>query len=478
MTAIMLNKNAIYKSGFLLIISLFLGLVAGCTEEDNGQIFTGNDNAIVSFSLKSGEQLLPVNVYADSLLFPIPEGFSMEGAEARYELTQNSEIAPDPAEISDWSGMHEFVLTAPDGETTRTYTFMAKDAAEDAGVEGFYVLKSQEEVNAMADLNLKSVLGISVNGSTESPVTDLSPLSSIEEVQYHVNVNNFQGKELHGLENIRKATSINIAGDSLEVIHLEALKTVNNFTVGLFGSSAETSKAPILKEIFVPNLEIVYNTLLIRALQLNGVTHFNSLREIGGEATLTIGGNSLEGLNNLEKAFNLSVTVMNATDLSGLDKLTYVEREFRIQFMSRLTSLNGLHLEKVKNININNVQSLTDITALENITELDNLFISGATRLGSLEGLHNLERVRNAIALLFIGTPTYPWAAGTGITNLDGLRSLKSVGGGFEIRNCPNLTDYCAIQTALESFQGSWYLLYNGFNPSLEEVRTTCKQEE
>ena len=473
----MLHKTTLNRWSILVVLSLFAGLFTGCTDDNNEPLFTGNDNAIVSFAMKNGDQLLPVEIYADSLLFNTPENFPLEGAIAEYELTQNSAISPDPAEITDWSQTHEFVLTAPDGETSRTYTWKAKSITDNAGVEGFYIFNSQEEVNAMAELNLKSVLGISVNGTPEKPITDLSPLSSIEEVEYQINVNNFQGSEIYGLENIKRAASINIAGDSLEVVHLEALEAVNNMTAGIYGSTAQTTKAPLLKEIICPKLEVIYNTLLLQALRLNGLTHFTSLREIGGEASIVVGGNSLEGLNNLERVFNLNLNVTHATDLTGLDKLTHVEREFRIQFMFQLTSLNGLQLESVGNLNLNNCQNLADITALEKITELDNLFISGTPKLESLEGLHNLERVRNAMALLFIGRPEYPWApgSGSGITNLNGLRSLQSVGRTIEIRNCPLLTDYCDIQAMLDSFQGSWYLLSNGYNPTLEEVQTTCK---
>lgn len=459
-----LKYKIMIKKQILFIMALISSLIVGCNSDSDESGYFSNDNAIVSFSLQVGMQKMPVKVYSDSLVLNIPEGYSFIDVKADYVITERSTLSPDPATITDWSTNKEFVLTAPDGKTKKTYLYKAKVDQSSAGAQGFYSLNSQAEVDEFAAKKLTKVLGISINGTTENPITDLSGLNSIVEIEYQLNINGFQGTELNGLTKLERVANIYVGSDNLEVFRLDALKEVNNANIG-FKTGSSSSTTPKLKSVNWANLQVIHNSLNILALTVDNFLGFSSLKSIGGEASLRTGAKSFSGLDNLESVYNLLLISGSATSMDGLGKLTTVTREFQLSFSNALTSLNGLNLTSVKYLNINNCSRLADVTALKNIEELDVLFLSGLTTLKSLEGLHNLKRIKEKLELNSV----------IGLTSLDGLRSLEGVGSEISFRYNRALKSYCGISTAMQSFKGNWYVLLNGYNPTLEQVKTTCE---
>ncbi len=462
------------KSTTLLVLATIISLVIGCTNNSDDTDLLSNDNAIVSFTFHSENETYPLEIYADSLVFNIPDNFNFEGVQVSYSITDNSTINPDPNEITNWSVNQEFVLTAPDKKTKKTYLYRVNLPQNESNIEGFYTLNTQEEVDAFKDNNLKKVSGITINGTEAYPITDLSALASIEEVEFQINVNGFQGTHLNGFKNVKKVTNLNIASTTVEHINLESLIEVNNFNIGQYGKEDLVSNTPALKTIDCSSLQVIHNTLLLLAPRLEDLTNFSSLAAIGGEATLNIGVSSLKGLDNLETAYNLILVAPYITSLEGLGSLKTVTRELRFTYMYRLETTEGCNLESVRNININNCTSLKDLMAFRNITELDNLFLSGLNNLSSLEGLNNVTRIKNAMSILFIGRGGWG-APPSGLSNLDALQNLEGVGGNISIRNCYNLGDFCGIQTMLANFKAGWEVRQNKYNPTLEEVQTNCK---
>jgi hypothetical protein len=471
MKLIRLKYKYMIKKKILFIMALISSFIIGCSSDSNESTYFSNDNAIVSFSLKVGSQWTPIKVYSDSLVFNAPKGFLFNDVQANYALTDRSTISPDPATITDWSSDINFELTAPDGKTKRTYVYKVNAEGTASAISGFYSLNSQEEVNAFASKNLTKVLALSINGTTENPITDLSPLNSLVEIEYQLNINNFQAKELNGLVNLKKVANLNVAGDELEVLRLDALEQVNNLSVGYFGTSKEVSKAPKLKEIYWNKLAVIHNSLILHTLSLDTFAGFTSLKSIGGEAIIRSASTTFSGLDNLESVYNLTIVNPFATSLEGLGSLTTVTREFHLSYMNSITTLDGSNLKYLKNLNINNCTKLLDITALKNIEALDFLFISGVPSLSSLEGLHNLKRIQNSLSLLYLGK-----SASIGIKDLNGLRSLEGVGKSIDIRGCYALTDYCDVSNMLASFKGTWFVSSNGYNPTFEQVQTACKK--
>ncbi|MFV0505434.1 MAG: hypothetical protein ACK5L5_01800 [Bacteroidales bacterium] len=452
------------KKVALLSMALISYFIIGCSTGPDESEFISNDNAIVSFRLNADSEWMPVEVYQDSLIFQSPGGFKFTDVRADYVLTDNSTISPDPDSIKDWSVQLEFTLTAPDGITTRNYIY--KPRINNDGVEGFYSLNSQADVDAFTTKKLTKVFGISINGTKENPITDLSALNTLKVVEFQLNINNFQGKQLNGLNNLERVANLNISGDSLETLHLDALKEVNNLTVGYYGTSAEPSKAPKLKAIYWNKLKVIHNSLIVSVLSLETFEGFSSLESIGGEATIRAGAPTLLGLDKLNKVYNLTLVLPNVISLEGLGNLTTIDRELRLSFLNKLRTLDGSNINAVKYLNINNCTNLSDIKALRNIEELDVLFFSGLRNVTSLEGLHNLKRIKNSMEFVYLSE----------LTNLDDLQSLEGVGGSIAMRYCYALKDYCGISNTLQSFNGTWAVTSNGYSPTLEQVKTNCKQ--
>ncbi len=155
---------------------------------------------------------------------------------------------------------------------------------------------------------------------------------------------------------------------------------------------------------------------------------------------------SLQGLNtNTDSVYSVTVSGCNAlTDLSGLEHLSYVQNIY-ISSNASLTSLNGLQgINELLNLNLYGNESLESLSDISNLTDILMLYIIENNALSSLDGLEN------AI--------TY---------------AEEFSGNYVRIVNNSSLYDLCAITNYIDSTYNdlvSYNVFGNGYNPSVQDL--------
>jgi hypothetical protein len=154
------------------------------------------------------------------------------------------------------------------------------------------------------------------------------------------------------------------------------------------------------------------------------LTPLASLRRITGSLYVNKWGlsaklTSLQGLEGLESVRSVELNHLLVPNLDPLAGLTDLPGGLRIERLTQIESLAGLH--NLKHIGgplrILQADKLSDLQALAGLTEiLDSVELTLIPALTSLEGLHNLERVGN---LRIDDCPL--------LADLDGLRGLQRV---------------------------------------------------
>ncbi len=253
--------------------------------------------------------------------------------------------------------------------------------------------------------------------------------------------------------------------------------------------------------------------------QLNKLSGFSLLNDLG---SLAIGGNQnlqeIAGFGNVEMIkgdFSLS-NIGLFQEISGFANLSRVEGSvfcfsnnlFSYRFLSKLSTVDGdfiingdqtigrlLGLESLAtvggNLHIDNsrIQDLDNFDSLVNIggdfrirfndflreVEFSALEAIGGDLLieANLDLLFNLDEpwaLRTIGGNLAIKTNNASASTVEGLRNLNAFQNLTNVAGNIEFTNNRNLEDYCAIQTLLSTFNGSFSASENAYNPSLQDI--------
>lgn len=440
---------------YLLMISVFLLL--SCEEDCNHLNYLGQDASIVKFTLNRETNEYPLKMYEDSVVFSVGAGFNFSNLLATVVLSEGAVITPVPSTITDWSKNMDFTVTAVDKMTTKAYKYIVHTGVSENVYHEVALLTTQAEVEAFGANEYTRVAGIvirSVAGADEQ-ITDLSSLNTIKVVDLGIHITSFYGKNLKGFENLRKVTSFEMVNNFVEEVTFDNLEEVTNLLLGKIYDIPTASGCDNLKNISCPKLKIVYNDLVLSGA-FESYEGLSSLESVGGEMILNGENTDMKGFERLTSLTYLRIGGYYLTSLHGFQNLKSVKKSLTLSFVSNLESLDGLNLEVVGNLNINNATKLINIKALGKVKKLTSLYISGTPKLGSLEGLHNITSVNGNLTLAFVGQGR---DEATSLVNLNGLRSLESIGGTLAIRQCSNLADIQALEkltrlTNLE-FEGS-----------------------
>ncbi len=282
------------------ILTLFLlgvMLLASCAKEES--LFKGKDNYVSSFSLKQGNSVFNAVISDNVITVKVPEGFSLDGASATILLSENAQIYPDPATITEWNSEILFAVTAHNGTQTRyKYTIVRTNIENGETV----LLETQSDVDAFGAKGITSIEGNLVIGrvaGTDS-ISSLAPLSQLKEITYSLIINRtYSGSTLTGLEKLESVGGeIRMDGlPNLESVSLSSLKRagdiyIKNTLIGkadfpllISVKKALTLDSP-LGEVRFPNLKtvggkITFNTTSSSNAMMTRIT-FPSLQEAGG----------------------------------------------------------------------------------------------------------------------------------------------------------------------------------------------------
>ncbi len=120
------------------------------------------------------------------------------------------------------------------------------------------------------------------------------------------------------------------------------------------------------------------------------------------------------------------------TSLDGLQNLNAIDGDLRLKYNSSLESLAGLeNLSSISGGLYLSHCGLNDLSAIQQITELEFLTIFSNDNLQTLEDFQNLTIIEGGISIL----------DNASLTSLSGLPVMTTVGGGITIRNNDMLSD-------------------------------------
>lgn len=438
---------------------------SACSDEDSD--FVGTDNSVTAFTLSLNGQSYKAYVSDHEIVVAVPEGVSLNGANAVVKLSENAVISPDPAGITAWDEEYSFTVKAYN-EVTRSYTYRL--VYTPVVSEGNIVLGTQAAVDAFAASGVSVVEGsltIGVSGS-EDTIRDLSGLSKLREVTYTLSVSsNYAGKDLSGLSKLEKVGQLNIGNNpAFTEVNLPALTRVGQ------GVSIES---PYVAQVSLPVLEFVGEGFTMGCDSLKAM-NFASLESVGGVLKLkgvsgyrgenlkitkiefpvlkTVGGQLyLENWSNVNQVSFPELVSCDDFYMYTFPMLTQVEfpklqrckEKVLLLSCSELTEVSFPKLEWVKNMEVRlcNKVSKLDLSGLKEVEEKLDLQDLALT---DLKGLKGLEKV--GVKFNLQGMPQ--------VTSLDGLAALKCVGE-WQIYNLPAISEVNVkgLELGILSLQGS-----------------------
>ena len=199
-----------------LLLVLCTGCIfAACSDDDDENPFTGVDNNFLSFSLESNENVWKATIIDNEITVTVPEGTSLDGAQASYTLSEQATVNPNPSSVTTWGEEQQFTVTSYNG-TTRTYKYTVRYSA--VSEIGTFILNSQADVDAFANHHVTVIegsLSIATVENTEDPVINLNGLAKITEVMDDITIGQYyKGENLAGLAKLEKVGSISMINNS------------------------------------------------------------------------------------------------------------------------------------------------------------------------------------------------------------------------------------------------------------------------
>lgn len=365
-----------------LLLVLCTGCIfAACSDDDDENPFTGVDNNFLSFSLESNANVWKATIIDNEITVTVPEGTSLDGAQASYTLSEQATVNPNPSSVTTWNEEQQFTITSYNG-TTRTYKYTVRYSA--VSEIGTFILNSQADVDAFADHHVTVIegsLSIATVENTEDPVINLNGLAKITEVMDDITIGQYyKGENLAGLANLEKVGSISMRDNSS--LTEFALPNLLSIRGELFIANPTENNITSIK---CPQLTTILKQCYIQAPNLKSL-NLNSLESIPGK-----GDNS-----NGDGTFSLYDSQLVSLDLPVLKQ---VGKEFILSVSSKghpeLTQINLPELTSCKEVYIRDADKLETIS-LPKLSTLSSFSISSCAKFSKLNETiapFNLEKL-------------------------------------------------------------------------------------
>ena len=353
-----------------LLLVLCTGCIfAACSDDDDENPFTGVDNNFLSFSLESNENVWKATIIDNEITVTVPEGTSLDGAQASYTLSEQATVNPNPSSVTAWGEEQQFTVTSYNG-TTRTYKYTVRYSA--VSEIGTFILNSQADVDAFADHHVTVIegsLSIATIENTEDPVINLNGLAKITEVMDDITIGQYyKGENLAGLANLEKVGSISMRDNSS--LTEFALPNLLSIRGELFIANPTENNITSIK---CPQLTTILKQCYIQAPNLKSL-NLNSLESIPGK------GDNSDG----DGTFSLYDSQLVSLDLPVLKQ---VGKEFILSVSSKghpeLTQINLPELTSCKEIYIRDADKLETIS-LPKLSSLSSFSITSCAKFSKL----------------------------------------------------------------------------------------------
>lgn len=353
-----------------LLLVLCTGCIfAACSDDDDENPFTGVDNNFLSFSLESNENVWKATIIDNEITVTVPEGTSLDGAQASYTLSEQATVNPNPSSVTAWGEEQQFTVTSYNG-TTRTYKYTVRYSA--VSEIGTFILNSQADVDAFADHHVTVIegsLSIATVENTEDPVINLNGLAKITEVMDDITIGQYyKGENLAGLAKLEKVGSISMRDNSS--LTEFALPNLLSIRGELFIANPAENNITSIK---CPQLTTILKQCYIQAPNLKSL-NLNSLESIPGK------GDNSDG----DGTFSLYGSQLVSLDLPVLEQ---VGKKFTLSSASKghpeLTQINLPELTSCKEVSIKDADKLETIS-LSKLSTLSSFSINSCAKFSKL----------------------------------------------------------------------------------------------
>lgn len=436
----------------LNICSILLFFLAGAflfpscsTEEDP---FMGSDNYVASFTLTQGEAIWNASIVNKTITVIIPDGVSLNGAEATVVLSENARIYPDPSTITDWSSEMLFSVTAYDGEQViYKYTVERKNIES----EGTVVLETQADVDNFGSKDITAVAGNLIIGRTAGTdsITSLAPLAKLTEIGYSLILNpTYSPTTIAGFDNLEKV------GGEIRIDNVPNLESVTITSLKQAGSIY--IRNGLIAEVNLPNLREVWGDFTLDA-PLKGFSVPN-LKKIEGQIYFNTASNS-----------NAMMTRMSFPSLEEVSAA-------RFFFFKNVSRIDFPELKKIGDLFFTQFVSISFINAPKLVQSTGKLTIPHSTYLTevsfpSLERAVEIEMIGKSVR--YIDFPKLQTVEKTlsiqnaQIADLNGFNSLERIDGEMYLYELP-LLDQLNLPSSLQYI--GRLTIYNRTTDPMEEV--------
>ena len=436
-----------------VLISLSLALAmatmmtCSCSDDCDDLPVYGTDANIIFFTVTAPEFNRAALIQGNEIMLVTDCFTDITDAKATVTLSEGASIEPLPETITDWAVPHEFTVTSANGKVTRTYHYsLIQDAVE---------LSTQAEVDAYGASRPVWAGNIVINDTEETPITDLSALSTLKIIEYGLAITSCHATDV-SLPELESVKSISIDGATIESVTAPRITKISNLRLGY------ASVLPSLKTLDFKSLKHVYGDFLIKGAQSAdpgfALQGFEALEYLDGETVMQFNSVNLRAFRSLKSVNHLTMSG-SISSFEGFENLKDVKGILTFNMLRSPTTIDGFRPDKVWAINLKSLQTLENLRFLENVTTMYAVIIQGGYCVKSLEGLEKLRSVEDEIYLSMVG-----------ISDLNPLSNLEHVGRAITVRGCSKLTDFSGLKRCLGTFKGTWTVQSNGVNPTIEEI--------
>lgn len=441
-----------------------------CSEDCEHLMLEGNDAFITSCSASAGFGSCDGVIVGDSILISIPNDANIASMKVKMTVSENATITPLVDTIREWREPIHFTVTSANKTIRKEYVVVVQEMVSETVYEGCLRFGSQKEIDGFGENQYTKVGGIVLyNGSSADPITDLSPLSSIREINGGLSIQGL-GMRTVIFSHLEKVGRFMMQSPLATKVRFPMLKFVGGeFQIGENASGAMPIVHAEMDEVSLPSLEYVGgNFILYSCDRIKTLESLSNLSYVGGEFAV-IGGcfKTLKGLEKLTK-INSNYTVRGdletlegfavesvrgdflldieyLTTLDGLKTLKKLDGSFELKRSRFLKNLKGLEHIQAKKIALSDFLVLESLEGLSVQAEMERLLFSGFYALNDISALSVLKRVDTDI--LFQGMLE--------LESLHGLENLEYVGGQCRLETMPKLTDMSALGNL--AFAGELY---------------------
>ncbi len=271
-------------------------------------------------------------------------------------------------------------------------------------------------------------------GTNNPPITNLLPLSQVEEIKGYLRINSYTNiKNFRGLENLTKIGGDLYVGNGFKMDSFEGLSSLDSIMGSVRINYSDVTALSGLSNLKYIGGSIIINNAPITDLDIPNLNHLGGLSLIDCPSL-----EDLNGFQNLTEINSILLDNMeNLSEISGFTSLQKITGKLELTERHNLTDVGGLSsVDSIGTLKFFSTYSTT--LSFPNLTEVGDLIYESISQQ-TLEEHPKLDTIHNNLEILY-----------TSATNILWGDNIKAIKGGLVISNNSNLESI----TGLENIEG------------------------